>query len=109
MKNLNEQGLDKFLTSEGVKVLDVYATWCNPCKTIVPILEELAEEYDGGVEFAKINFDESEIMQDMLSHFQVMGIPAVLIMGNGKGGFIVGTKPKEFYREAIDKILEENN
>jgi len=59
-----------------VTLKDFYADWCGPCKTQDPILEELEEEYEGRVEFEKIDVDEA---QDVANEYQVRSIPTIVI------------------------------
>lgn len=60
-------------------VVDFWAEWCMPCRVTKPILEKLAREYAGKVEFLPVNADDS---REVLQHFQVIGIPTVLAMRN---------------------------
>ena len=103
---ITEQDMGEFITSESPQLLDLFAPWCNPCKIILPILDELAHEYESKIKFAKVNIEESDTARDMMAHYNIIGVPAVLILGNGKGGFIVGAKSKEFYRNSIEEVLK---
>lgn len=64
-----------------VTLKDFYADWCGPCKTQDPILEEIEEDSDGGVEFEKIDVDEN---QDVANEYQVRSIPT-LVVENDEG------------------------
>jgi putative thioredoxin len=84
-------------------VIDFWATWCGPCRMLGPVLEKLAQEYDGKFLLAKINTDtESEVALQ----FGVRSIPAVFAVRDGKAvdGF-VGVQPESVIRTWIDRLL----
>ena len=89
--------------SEGVVVVDFFATWCGPCKMLSPIIDSLAEEMKGSVKFIKVDADESvNILQDQ----GVAGLPTIAIFKDGqKQDMIVGFSPKEILAEKIEKCL----
>lgn len=88
---------------EGVVLVDFWATWCGPCRMIAPVVEELAEEYDGKVKIGKVNVDEN---RETAADFGVMSIPTLLIIKNGKEvERIVGFRPKEELKNVLDKHL----
>ncbi len=61
--------------------VDFYADWCNPCKKIAPLINELAEEYTGRVKICKVNVDESP---NSTNRFHIMAVPTMLILVNGE-------------------------
>ena len=69
------------LEAAKVALLDVWATWCGPCKAIAPIVEELSEEFAGKVEFFKADADENP---ELAKKFRVMSIPNLMIFKEGK-------------------------
>lgn len=69
------------LEASKVALLDVWATWCGPCKMIAPIVEELSEEFAGQVEFFKADAEENPGLAKKL---RVMSIPYLVIMKEGK-------------------------
>ena len=89
--------------SEGVVVVDFFATWCGPCKMLSPIIDSLAEEMKGSVKFIKVDADESvNILQDQ----GVAGLPTIAIFKDGqKQDMIVGFSPKEILDEKIENCL----
>ena len=84
-------------------LIDFWAPWCGPCKSIAPVIEELAQEYEGKLKVAKLNVDENPITP---SRYGVRGIPNLLIL---KGGAvkeqIVGAAPKSRLVDAIERVL----
>jgi thioredoxin 1 len=84
-----EQQVEK---SEGLTIVDFWATWCGPCRMIAPILDQLAAEYDGKVKVAKLDVD-ANIKTG--SRFNVRSIPMLLFFKGGKVvDQIVGAVPK---------------
>ena len=90
---------------EGTKpaIVDFYADWCGPCKTIAPILEELDNEYDG-IDFYKVNTEEQ---QDLSAIFGVRSIPMLLLIPvDGQPRASMGAMTKEGFKDAIKEIFE---
>ena len=86
-------------------VIDFYATWCGPCKMVAPIIEKLAQEYDGKVDFYKVDCDQEMKLASIL---QVRNIPMVFFMKNGaQPEKSVGAKDEAFFRSQINKLLSE--
>lgn len=73
-------------------VVDLWAAWCGPCRTLEPVIEQLAEEMAGRLRFAKLNVDENPATA---SRFNVRSIPTLLVLKGGKEiDRIVGAQPK---------------
>jgi len=84
-------------------IIDFYASWCGPCKTIAPILEDLAKEYDGQIYIYKINTEEE---QDLAAAFGIQSIPTILFCPmKGDPQMAQGALPKESFKEAITGVL----
>ena len=84
-------------------VVDFWAPWCGPWKTVEPIIEELSEEYKGRVNFYKFNTNEE---QELGAAFRIRSIPSLLfIPKEGQPKMAVGALPKEAMKEAIEKEL----
>lgn len=83
-------------------VIDFYADWCQPCKTIAPILDELDNELEG-VDFYKINTEEQ---QELAATFGIQSIPSILFIPvEGDPQMAMGALPKQTFMEAINQIL----
>lgn len=81
---------------EGKVVVDLFATWCGPCKMLSPVLDEISEEITT-TKFYKIDVDDNE---DIAREYNVMSIPTVLVFENGElTNTIVGLKGKEYLVE----------
>lgn len=91
------------LKSDIPVLVDFYADWCGPCQSIAPVLNELAEQYDGKLKICKINVDENQKLA--ISH-QVMSIPTMLIFKGGEiKDRIVGAMPKPVLEGKINAVL----
>ena len=76
-KNFEEE----VLKSEIPVLVDFFATWCGPCKMIAPVIEELAEKYEGKVKIRKVNVDEEN---ELAMKFQIASIPTLVLFKEGK-------------------------
>jgi len=80
------------LDSSTPVLVDFWAEWCGPCKMIAPIVDEIAEEYDGRLRVAKLDADAN---QEVLQNYGIMGIPTLILFKNGEPvERITGYKPK---------------
>ena len=92
------------LSSDKPVFVDFWAQWCGPCRMVGPVVEELAGDYDGRVNFVKVNVDNA---QEIAQKYNVFSIPTLLLLN--KGEIIaqqVGAGSKEVYQNMIDRALE---
>ncbi|MBE0650409.1 MAG: thioredoxin [Bacteroidales bacterium] len=84
-------------------IIDFYADWCQPCKMVAPILEELSKVYEGKINIYKVN-TEQEV--ELASAFGIRSIPSMLFCpSEGQPQMAVGALPKETLIQAIDDVL----
>lgn len=91
------------LKSKEPVLVDFWATWCEPCKIVGPIVEELAGEYKGKVKVGKLDVDEN---QEVAGSFGVMSIPTLMLFKNGQPvKSMVGAQSKQALKHGIDEVL----
>jgi thioredoxin len=84
-------------------IIDFYADWCGPCKTVAPILEELQAEYGEKINIYKVNTEEQK---ELSSVFGIQSIPSLLfIPKEGQPQMAMGALPKETFKQAISEVL----
>ena len=84
-------------------VIDFYADWCGPCKMVEPILQELAEEYQGKLNIYRIN---TEDQQELAAAFGIQSIPSLLFVPlNDKPQMAIGALPKNSIKKAMIEVL----
>jgi thioredoxin 1 len=95
---------EKVLNSATLVVVDFWAPWCGPCRMVAPILDELANDYDGKIVVAKVNTDENP---EWAMKYGVQGIPTMLFVKDGElVDRMVGAAPKPFIQQRVDNLLE---
>lgn len=101
--HFSKEGFEKAKTQGGVMLVDFWATWCGPCKMIAPVIEQLAQQYDGKVIVGKVDVDQEP---DLAQEYGVMSIPNVVILKDGKEvDRKVGVMPAAAYTQALDAAL----
>ena len=106
-QNVKEYSTDDFksevVESDAPVLVDFWAEWCGPCKVIAPVVEELANDYEGKIKFGKVNVDDHNMVA---SEYGVRSIPTLLIFKNGAVvNQIVGAVPKEKITAILDAVI----
>lgn len=103
IKHLKTAEFDSVVESAPLAVVDFWADWCGPCKALSPVIEALAEKYDGKVLLGKVNVDDE---RELAIRYGVMSIPTVVFLKNGREfDRKVGTMPEAVYTEILDANL----
>lgn len=102
--NITYQNFEDEVINSNIPVLvDFWAEWCGPCRMVSPIIDELANEYDGKIKVGKVNVDEEN---ELAMQFKIMSIPTIGIFKEGKlVDKIVGARPKAELEKFIEKNL----
>jgi thioredoxin 1 len=90
------------LKSETPVLVDYWAEWCGPCKSIAPILDEVAKEYEGRLKIAKINVDENQLTP---AKFGIRGIPTLMLFKNGN---VEATRVGALSKSQLTAFLDSN-
>ena len=99
----SENFASEVLDSSIPVVVDFFATWCGPCRMLSPVLESVAEDYEGKVKFVKLDVDEAS---DVAKDYSVMSIPTLVIIKNGEEvAKTVGAMGAEDLTEWIDNSI----
>lgn len=98
---LTEQNFEEeVLRAKQPVLVDFWATWCSPCRMLAPVIEEIANEYEGKVKVGKVNVDDE---RELALQFGVNSIPTVMVFQNGEiKATSVGYRPKE----EIEQLLK---
>lgn len=101
---LDSSNFDSVLATKNTPVMvDFWATWCGPCRMVAPVIEQVAEEYEGRAIVGKVDVDECG---DLAMHYGVMSIPTVMVFVNGQPvAKQIGAAPKTTYAAMLDQAL----
>lgn len=84
-------------------LVDLWAPWCGPCRIVAPIIDKLAEKYQGKFNFYRLNVDENS---QTASKYGVMSIPTLIFFKDGKAAdTVIGAVPERVLQEKIDELL----
>ncbi|SFV54242.1 Thioredoxin [hydrothermal vent metagenome] len=99
---LNNSNFDATI-AEGVTMVDFWAPWCGPCRMIAPVVEELAEDFEGKATIAKVNTDEE---QEIAVKYGIRSIPSILFFKNGEVvDQMVGAASKDVFAEKLNSLI----
>ncbi len=100
---LDDTNFSNVISTNELVVVDFWAPWCGPCRTVGPVIEQLAAEYTGKVTFGKMNVDQNQVVP---SSFSVMSIPTIVVFYKGKAvERIVGAYPKTHIEAVFKRYL----
>ena len=92
------------INSDKPVFVDFLAEWCGPCRMVGPVVEDLAGDYEGKVNFVKVNVDQAN---ELASKYNVFSIPTLILLNRGEIiAQQVGAGSKETYENMIDRALE---
>jgi len=102
--HVTDQNFEKEVLQSDIPVLvDFWAAWCGPCRAIAPVIEELAEEYEGKLKVAKMNVDENPVTP---GKFGIRAIPTLIFFKNGQAvDMITGAVAKSTIENVIKRLL----
>lgn len=90
---------EEVLKSDVPVLVDMFATWCGPCKMMAPVIAQLAQEYEGKVKVGKLDIDENS---DIVAQYKIMSVPTFLVIKDGEvKAKLIGAVSKEELEEAI--------
>lgn len=100
----NDSNFESEVLQASVPVLvDFSATWCGPCRTLAPVIDELAGDYEGKAKVGKVDIDQA---QETAAKFGIMSVPTVLIFQGGRPvDTLVGAQQKAAYQQKLDALL----
>lgn len=104
VKTVNQDNFDsEVLKSSKPVLVDFWAAWCGPCRMVAPVIDQLADEYEGKLEIAKVNVDENP---ELAGKYDIMSIPSVFLFSNGsKVDGIIGARPKQAFEDMLKKHI----
>ncbi len=101
---INDSNYSEVVAQGKPMMLDFWATWCGPCRMVGPIIQELADQYEGQAIVGKVNIEEDA--DDLVAEFGIRNIPTILFMKDGQVvDKVVGAAPKATLEAKLKAIL----
>ena len=102
---VDDSNFDQMVLQADIPVLvDFWAAWCGPCRMVAPVVEELAQEYEGRISFAKVDVDQNP---KTAGRYGIMSIPTLLLFKKGEPvSHIVGFRGKAELKQSLDAAFE---
>ena len=102
--DVSDQNFENEVIKSSLPVLlDLWAPWCGPCRMVAPVIDGLAEKYNGKVKFCRLNVDENP---QTAAKYRVMSIPTLLFFKNGEAvDTVIGAVPERTLQPTIDALL----
>lgn len=99
VEHISQSNFDEVVSGTEVVLVDFFATWCNPCKILAPVLDQISEFLPENRKIVKIDIDEN---MEAARKFGVMSIPTLILFKNGQAAQrLVGVRPEEEIRELL--------
>ena len=99
VEHISQSNFDEVVSGTEVVLVDFFATWCNPCKMLAPVLDQISESLPENRKIVKIDIDEN---MEAARKFGVMSIPTLILFKNGQSAQrLVGVRPEEEIRELL--------
>ena len=99
VEHISQSNFDEVISGTEVVLVHFFATWCNPCKMLAPVLDQISESLPENRKIVKIDIDEN---MDAARKFGVMSIPTLILFKNGQAAQrLVGVRPEEEIRELL--------
>ena len=104
VKDVTDQNFEEEVIKSTLPVLvDLWAPWCGPCRMVAPVIDKLAEKYDGRFKFCRLNVDENP---KTATGYRVMSIPTLMFFKDGKAvDTVIGAVPEQALQPKIDNLL----
>lgn len=100
---LTNANFDEVMATDMPVLVDFWAAWCGPCQMVLPIIAELADEYEGKAKICKVNVDEEG---ELARRFGIVSIPTVMLFKNGEvRKKLVGAQSFDDYADLIDEYI----
>lgn len=104
MLELSDSNFFSSIKSQALMVTDFWASWCGPCRMMAPIVDELAQKYEGKIKFAKMDVDKNPVTSQQ---FGIMSIPTFLVTDRGKVlDVLIGAMSREEFENELSKYVQ---